>query len=253
MRLWRVWMRNFIVYRRIWKMNFIPPLLEPMLYVFAFGYGLGGVIESVSYRGESMSYTAFISSGLVAATVMWHSFFETTYASYVRMYYQKTFDAMLSTPLTLEEIISAEIFWGATKSAMAASIMLIVLAAFGLMLKPLVFLVLPLAFLGGLAFGSLGMLFTAKTKSVDAFNLPVFLIITPMFLLSGTFFPVENFPEWAVWIAQVTPLYHLTDLVRQLGTGLYSSKAFFSLTYLALFAGVFFFFAIKGMRTRLVK
>ena len=119
---------------------------------------------------------------------MSNSFFETTYASFVRMYYQKTFDAMPATPLSLEENIIAEIVWSATKAAAAAAIMFTVLALLGLIHLPQGLLLIPLAFLGGMAFGAIGMFFTGIIPSIDMFNLPIFLFITPMFLFNGTYF-----------------------------------------------------------------
>jgi len=193
----RVWQRNFMVYRRIWKINFLPPLLEPFFYLLAFGVGLSGLVGKVSYQGRDLSYTAFITPALLAINMMQNAFFENTYASFVRMYYQKTFDAMMATPLSLQEIILAEIIWGATKSFLATGVMLLVVSLFGLVHYPHGLLILPLSFLGGIAFGSMGMLFTGIVPSIDLFNLPVFLFITPMFLFSGTFFPLESLPSWA--------------------------------------------------------
>lgn len=114
-RFLRVWQRNLVTYRRIWKVNFLTPLFEPLFYILAFGLGFSGLIGDVHYAGLNLSYTEFIAPALIATAVMWNAFFETTYASFVRMYYQKTFDGMLATPLSLEEIIIAEIFWSAKR------------------------------------------------------------------------------------------------------------------------------------------
>ena len=185
--------------------------------------------------------------------MMNNSFFETTYASFVRMYYQKTFDAMMATPLSLEEVITGEIVWGATKSIVAAAIMLAVISVFGLIHYPGGLLVLPLAFLGGLAFGSIGMLFTGMVKNIEMFNLPVFLFVTPMFLLSGTFFPLENLPRWSQHDALVFPLTHLVNLTRDSCLGRLSFSALLGLAYLLLFSAVFFPLAVRTMRKRLIK
>jgi len=130
-RFFQVWRRNLVVYKRIWKVNFIVPLLEPAFYILAFSIGFRRLVGGVSYAGLELSYTEFIAPALLATAVMWNAFFETTYASFVRMYYQKTFDAMLATPLSLEEVIFAEIFWSATKAAAAVLIMLAVLVPLG--------------------------------------------------------------------------------------------------------------------------
>ena len=191
----RIWQRNLTVYRKSWKISFIPPFLEPLFYLLAFGVGLSSLVGPVHYQGSEISYIRFIAPGLLAISIMYNAFFETTYTSYVRMYYQKTFDAMMATPLSLEEIITGEIVWGATKSFIAATIMLGVISAFGLLSYPECLLILPLAFLGGIAFASIGMVFTGMVANIEMFNLPVFLFITPMFLFSGTFFPTENLPR----------------------------------------------------------
>lgn len=214
-RFLRVWERNLVVYQKIWKVNFITPLLEPLFYIMAFGLGFSGLIGTVRYAGLALSYTAFIAPALIATAVMWNAFFETTYGSFVRMYYQKTFDGMLSTPLSLEEIIIAEIVWSATKAVGAAAVMLLVLGVLGYVRFPLGLLLIPVALLGGLAFGAVGMFFTGIVPTIDMFNLPIFLFVTPMFLFSGTFFPVSNLPLWAQPVALVFPLYHLTELDRK--------------------------------------
>lgn len=107
LRFLKVWERNLVVYKKIWKVNFLTPLLEPLFYILAFGLGFSGLIGNVKYGGVDLSYTEFIAPALIATAVMWNAFFETTYTSFVRMYYQKTFDGMLATPLSLEEIIIA--------------------------------------------------------------------------------------------------------------------------------------------------
>jgi lipooligosaccharide transport system permease protein len=240
----RVWKRNLIVYRKIWKVNFITPLFEPLFYILAFGLGFSGLIGSVHYGGLDLSYTAFIAPALIATAVMWNAFFETTYASFVRMFYQKTFDGMLATPLSLEEIIVAEIVWSATKSVGAATIMLTVLGFMGFVQFPSGLLLIPVAFLGGLAFGAIGMFFTGIVPSIDMFNLPIFLFVTPMFLFSGTFFPVSNLPAWAQMFALAFPLYHLAELARWLSIGTNEIFPAVSIGYLSIFFLVFTLLAL---------
>ncbi|MBF0481801.1 MAG: ABC transporter permease [Desulfovibrionaceae bacterium] len=253
MRFVQVWRRNLIVYKRIWKVNFLPPMLEPIFYLTAFGLGLGSLVKTVPYQGEQVDYMSFIAPGLIASAVMWQSFFETTFASFVRMFYQKTFDAMLSTPLTLEEVIIGEIVWGATKAFIASILVLCVVAAFGGAHLPGALLVPPVAFLGGLAFACAGMCFTGVTPSIDMFNLPMFLFITPMFLFSGTFFPLDNLPAWAGLAAKITPLYHLTSLIRELCLGRLGADAWLSLAYLAAFTALAAALSLRAMRRRLVR
>ena len=252
-RFFRVWQRNLTVYRQSWKISFIPPLLEPLFYLLAFGIGLGGLVGNIRYGGVEISYVRFIAPALIAITVMNSSFFENTYGSFVRMYYQKTFDAMMATPLTVEEIIAGEIIWGATKAVIATAIMMVVISFFGLIRYPEGLLLLPLAFLGGLAFGAAGMICTALVPNIELFNLPVFLFITPMFLFSGTFFPVENLPGWAQTTAAFLPLTRLVDLSRAFTNGRIDAGLLPGIGYLAAFAAVAFPLAIFRMRKRLIK
>jgi len=252
-RFLRVWQRNAVVYRKIWKVNFLTPLLEPIFYLLAFGYGMSALIGKVPFEGQELPYVVFITPSLLAIAMMYNAFFENTYASFVRMYYQKTFDAMLATPLSLDEVIAGEIIWGATKSLIATAIMLGVVTAFGLVRYPHVLLILPLSFLAGIAFGSIGMFFTGIIPSIDAFNLPIFLFITPMFLFSGTFFPVSGLPAWAQSLAMVFPLTHLVSATRHLCLGVMRTDLFWGILYLMIFSGVFFPLALVVMKRRLIR
>lgn len=253
---WRVvhvWRRDLLVYRRIWKVNFLVPMLEPVFYLLAFGLGFSGLIGQVDYAGHALRYIDFMAPALVATAVMWNAFFETTYASFVRMYYQKTFDGILATPISLEEIILAEIAWSATKSAAAVALMLAVLMPLGFVAFPSGLLILPVAFLGGLAFGAVGMFFTGIIPTIDMFNLPIFLFITPMFLFSGTFFPLSNIPGWAKTLSFLLPLYQQVEATRLLALGFAETSLWFSLLYLLAFFLFFAYLGLWAMRRRLIR
>lgn len=252
-RFFRIWERNWIVYKRTWKINFLPPLLEPLFYLAAFGLGLGALVGSFVYEGRAISYVAFITPALLAVNIMYNAFFENTYSSFVRMYYQKTFDAIIATPIFLEEVVTGEIVWGATRSVMGTVIMLGVVSAFGLVQYPEGLLIIPLSFLGGMVFGAIGMFFTGIVPTIELFNLPVFLFITPMFLFSGTFFPLENLPAWAQRVAVFLPLTHLVKLTRAFCLGRMSVDLLWSFGYLLAACVVFFPWALKKMHRRLIK
>ena len=248
----RVWQRNWFVYIKTWKINFLPPLLEPIFYLLAFGAGLGYLVGPIPYGNRIIGYTAFIAPGILAINIMQNAFFETTYASYVRMYYQKTFDAIMATPLTVEEIILGEIFWGASRSLMATALMMVILSFFGLLSFPSALVILPAALLGGLAFGSVGMCFTALMPNIEAFNLPVFLFITPMFLFSGTFFPLEPLPLWAKVLAWIFPLTHVVELTRALALNTLFSANLWNLLYLLIFCLIALPLSLHLMVRRLI-
>ena len=251
-RFMKVWRRNLVVYRKIWKINFLPPIFEPLLYLLAFGVGFGTLVGKIVYGDREISYVAFIAPALLSVNMMYNAFFENTYASFVRMYYQKTFDAIMATPLSVQEVIVGEIVWGATKSFIATAIMLAVVSLFGLIHYPHGLLILPLSFLAGMAFGAVGMFFTGIVPSIDMFNLPIFLFVTPMFLFSGTFFPLDDFPAWVQKISLVFPLTHLVKVTRSLGLGMVGMDALYGIAYLVVFCLVFLPVALEAMRRRLV-
>lgn len=213
-RVWKVWQRNFDVFRKTIVVNFLPSLLEPILYLVAFGFGLGGFIPSI----QGQSYIRFIAPALVAISVMNGSFFECTFGSFVRMYFQKTFDAVVATPVSVEEVVAGELLWGATHATINSTVVLAVIAAFGLISSPLFLLIIPLAFFGGLMFSSIAMCFTAAAPNIDFFNFPSFLFLTPMFFLCGTFFPLtglHSVPAEVIAMA-VLPLTHVVNISREL-------------------------------------
>jgi len=253
LRFRHVWYRNLVTYRRIWKVSFLVPLFEPAFYILAFGLGFSGLIGGVDYAGLNLEYTQFMAPALVATACMWNSFFETTYTSFVRMYYQKTFDGLLATPLCLEEIILAEIVWAASKAAAAVTVMLVVLIPIGYAIFPSALLCIPMAFIGGLAFGSIGMFFTGMIPTIDMFNLPVFLFVTPMFLFSGTFFPISGIPDWASIFSLIFPLYHLVELTRLFCIGAMESNPIFNTSYLLLFSMVFGYLGLRKMKQRIIQ
>jgi lipooligosaccharide transport system permease protein len=252
-RSWRVWQRNFDVYKATWKVNFIPPILEPLLYLFAFGIGLGNLVQNVSVEGNTISYLRFIAPGLVATAIMNHGFFETTYASFVRMYFQRTFDAILSTPLMLEDVIFGEIIWGATKALMAGTIMLVIAVVWGLISWQAALIMVPISFLAGMTFSSLGMCFTAIVKDIEMFNFPVFLFITPMFLFSGVFFPISSLPLWAQYAAQALPLTFLVSVLRSLALGHFHQTHALELLWLAIIALICTYLSLVLMKKRILK
>jgi lipooligosaccharide transport system permease protein len=254
-----VWRRNADVFFKTWKTNFLPSILEPLLYLVALGAGLGGLIVGLQYAGQDIDYVRFLAPGLVAIAIMYGGFFECTYGSFVRMHYQKTFDAIVATPVSLEDVIAGEILWGATKSFVNSTIVLVVIEIMGLTFFPAVLftdltvLAVPfLAFLGGLMFSAIAMIFTAVVPNIDSFNYPFYLLVTPMFLLGGTFFPISQLGA-AEPIAYVFPLTHVSILVRDMSLGLVSFIDLAALVYVIVATVATFIPAVYLMRKRLVK
>lgn len=246
---WKVWRRNWDVFFKTYRVNFLPPFIEPVLYLLAIGYGLGMFVGEI----EGIPYVLYIAPALLAISMMNSSFFECTYSSFVRMYYQKTFDAMISTPLSIEDVIAGELLWGATRSFIYATAMLVVLVAFGVVSLPSSLLVIPFSFLAGLLFSGIAMCFTAITPGIDTLNYPAFLFITPMFLFSGTFFPLSVLPEaLQVFAVGVLPLAQVVTVTRSLTLATPMPLFFYSLAWIASCTAIFFFLSIHLMKKRLV-
>jgi lipooligosaccharide transport system permease protein len=169
------------------------------------------------------------------------------------MYYQRTFDAILATPLLVEDVILGELLWAATKAVIASVIMLGMLGALGLVAWPSGLWVIPLAALGGLLFSAMGLVVTAVTKNISSFNLPMFLLIMPMFTFSGTFFPVEILPSWALGIAWVLPLTHVSFQVRAAVLGWSAPLLWGSILYLGGLTLVLSALALLLMKRRLIQ
>ncbi len=245
-RAWKVWRRNFDVFMKTAGVNFLPSIIEPILYLLAFGFGLGSLVASIG----GLSYIRYIAPALVSIAIMQGSFFECTYSSFVRMYYQKTFDAIIATPISVEEVIAGEILWGATRATLNSTAVLIIVAIFGLISTPLFLLIPLLAFIGGLMFASLGMCFTALSPNIDSFNYPIFLLITPMFLLSGTFFPL---PSAVQPVSLALPLTHVVNITRFLVVGEPSNFLVLGIIWILVAAVIFFILSINLMKRRLIK
>ena len=249
-RVWKVWLRNKDVFMKTYKTNFLPSLLEPILYLLAFGFGLGSFVQLIN--GEP--YINFIAPAIVCVSMMYSSFYECTYASFVRMYFQKTFDAITATPIDIEEVIVGEILWGATRGLINSSIVLGVMVAFGLITSPLLLLIPVAAFLVGLLFAAIGMCFTAIVPNIDGFNYPAFLFITPMTLLSGTFFPIATLPEFLQIFAQVfLPLTNAVAVTRALALGNIEASILLNLAWMLVLTPIFCILAVNLMKKRLIK
>jgi len=214
-RAFRVWQRNFTVYTKLYKSSLALNFVEPILYLAALGLGLGAFVQQIN----GVPYIQFIAPGIIASSSMFAAIYECTYGTYVRMTYQKTFDAILATPVSIDDLIAGELMWGATKSLLYGTIIIIVISLFGLVDSPLIILVIPVLFITGLIFAEISVIFTALVPGIDSFNYFYTLFMTPMFLFSGIFFPLDNLSPIVSKIAFFTPLYHLVNICRGLASG----------------------------------
>jgi lipooligosaccharide transport system permease protein len=214
-RAFRVWQRNFTVYTKLYKSSIVINFVEPILYLAALGLGLGAFVREIN----GVPYIKFIAPGIIASSAMFAAMYECTYGTYVRMTYQKTFDAILATPVTLDDLVAGELMWGATKSLLYGTTIIIVISMFGLVGSPLVLFAIPVVFLAGLIFAEIAVMFTAVIPGIDSYNYFYTLFMTPMFLFSGIFFPLDTLPPVVGKIAFFTPLYHLVNICRGLAFG----------------------------------
>ena len=248
LRVLKVWARNLKVWSKYYKASLLGNIGEPILYLAALGYGLGRFIPEI----EGMPYIEFLAPGLVASAAMYSATFECTFGSFTRMTEQKTYDAIIVTPVSIEEVIAGDILWGTTKSLISGLAMVGVMALFGLIDSWMVVLVPLVVILEGLVFSSMAMLATSYSPSYEFFSYYFTLAISPMFLFSGIFFPISSLPEWAGKIAWCLPLTHVVNLTRSLFSGELGWPMLVDLAWLALFSSVLFVLSIQKMRRRLI-
>lgn len=247
-RAFRVWQRNFTVYTKLYLSSLALNFVEPILYLAAMGLGLGAFVKEIN----GVPYVTFIASGIIASSSMFAAIYECTYGTYVRMTFQKTFDAILATPVNVDDLIAGELMWGATKSMLYGTIIMAVISAFGLVSSPLLVLAIPLLFVSGLIFAEIALIFVAVVPGIDSFNYFYTLFMTPMFLFSGIFFPLDNLPPIVMKIAFFMPLYHLVNICRSFASGHMAASA---KDIIWIIAAVLFLapYPFRLMRKRIIK
>ncbi len=256
-RIWRARRlveRNIMVYRHQWIIIF-SGVFEPIFYLVGIGLGLGGIIREVPLAdGQVVAYAAFVAPALVATAAMNGAVFETIFNVFFKLNYAKTYDGVLATPMGITEIAIGEMLWALMRASLYAVAMFVIMFFMGLVLSPLGILMIPAALLVAAAFAAAGLAGTSYLRTVNDFDVPMGLIVMPMFLFSGTFFPIElALPEWLVTIIQLTPLYHGINLIRGLSTGLVGIGQLWDLLYLVGFFAVCMWIAMRQMERKLIK
>jgi lipooligosaccharide transport system permease protein len=209
---WRFWERNAAIYRRTYKLNILPNFFEPLFFLVAMGIGLGAYLGRVA----GVDYIDFIAPGLVATAAMYGTSFEVTFNSFVKMKFGKVYDAAISTPLSIEDVGLGELLWGTTRAAIYGILFLAIAAPFGVVHSWLALAAPVAVVMIGLMFSVIGLAFTAVIPVIDYFTYYWTLFMTPMFLFSGIFFPLDRLPEWVQWLAWIMPLHHAVNLLRAL-------------------------------------
>jgi lipooligosaccharide transport system permease protein len=232
--------RNLYVYRHGWLVVF-SGFFEPLFYLLSIGFGLGALVGTVpGPGGRPIPYQLFVAPALLASSAMNGAITEATFNFFFKLRYQRTFDAILSTPLNVADIALGEMGWGLIRGALYTIGFMIVMVVLNIGVSPWLILMLPAALLISFGFGAVGMAATSFMRTWQDFDL-IQLIILPMFLFSGTFYPVETYPPLLQIVVQITPLYQGVDLLRSLAVGVVGPDDLVHVVYLATMgiAGLF--------------
>lgn len=244
----RIFARHMAVFRKIWFTNIMFNFIEPLLYLTAMGYGLGTFVQDM----EGMTYLQYIAPGMVASSAMFAASFECTYGSFIRLHYQKTFQAMLAGPVTVRDIVAGDILYATFKSMLFGLVILVVISVLGQVQSwwavaiPL-FLVVP-----GLAFSLLAICYTGMTLNIDSFNYYITLFLTPAYLFSGVFFPINSMPGWTQAVVWINPIFHSVEICRALSLGNISPGLLVHAGVLIVLAALLMPVAVRLLTKRLI-
>jgi lipooligosaccharide transport system permease protein len=244
----RVWRRDLRVFSKVWKKALLPQFFDPLFYLLAMGFGLGTYLATIN----GIPYKQFVGPGLMASSVMWAASFETTWNIYFKMEESRLYDAVLSTPVEVQDLVLAEVSWAATRAVIYGTTFTTVVALFGLVASPWAVLAPLFLALGGACFGMLGITFTSLIRSMDLYSFYYTLFITPLFLFSGIFYPLDKLPDWVSVVAWFTPLYHLVQITRGLVLGPDALAILGNALWLLVVTAALFVVPVRALRRRLV-
>ena len=241
--------RDVALFGRYWPATTFSSVVQPTIYLLAFAAGVGGLVHRVGH----VSYLDYIATGVVATAVLFSSAFPGMFNTFVRWRFQRTYDAMLAAPVDVEELVTAEVLWIAARAGVYGMAPLLVGIVFGLSPAVGMLLVVPIGFLTGFGFAAFGVLLAAIAKTIDNFNYITSAVLTPMFLVAGTFFPVSSLPAGIRTIAQVNPLFHCVQLVRHASLGGLGIADLGHAAILLAFALIMWRLAIWRLQSRLIE
>ena len=253
----RVWQRNATIFRKYWKAILFPNLLEPLLYLTALGLGLGAFIQEGGING--LTYYQYVAPGLLASNAMFAASFESTFNTFVKLKIGRVYDAIVATPVNAEDVVAGEYLWAGTRAALYGSGFLGVITAIGFVFSPdalliqsfWALLIPPVLLVVGIMFSVMGTLFTSLIDSIDLYAYYFTLVVTPLFLFSGIFFPIDEFPAPVPQVAWLTPLYHAVNVCRSLAIGP-SPYVLVDVAWILVFTAVLALLPIQLMRRRLI-
>jgi len=250
LRFWPVFLRNFLVWRKLIIPSLIANIAEPLMWLVAFGYGLGALVGQVSLDGQQVPYIVFLASGSVCMSAMNAATFEALYSAFSRMHVQKTWDGIMNAPVRLDDVLLAEMLWAAFKAVFTATAILCVMLGLGIVQSWKVLLAWPILLGVGITFSCMALIFNALAKGYDFFTYYFTLFLTPMMFLSGIFFPRDQLPPIVRAIADWLPLSAAVDLVRPLFLDRWPEHALRHGLVLVVFAVVSFWIALALTRKR---
>jgi lipooligosaccharide transport system permease protein len=243
-----VLVREIINFASFWRSSTFSATVEPTVYLLAFGFGFGSLVSTVA----GYEYVEYVGTGTVATAVLFSSAFPAMFGTFVKYKFQRTYDAILAAPVDTEELVTAEVLWLSLRAGTYGCAPMLVAMAFGLDPSWGMLLVPPIAMIAGFGWASFGTTISALVNSIDNFNYITSAVLTPLFLVAGTFFPIDGLPEWAQMIAQLNPLYHLVELVRHAVFGFEGWVDLLHLGVLVGYALVMWRLAIHFMVKRLI-
>jgi len=244
-----VWQRNFMVWRRYLFERVVSNIVEPAITLVAFGYGLGTLLPLI----DGVAYLPYLAGGTLCVSVMYSAKFESLWGAYGRMEVQRTWAAIMNAPVSIDDVLLGELAWAATKSLLTAAAMLLIVWTLGIARTPRALIVLPLAFVAGLAFSAMALIVNASAKGWDTLSTYFTIVVTPMIFLGGVFFPLSRLPPWLQEFSSYLPLTALVALVRPLMLDRVPENAALHLALLFGYALVCYFIALGLSRRRLLR
>jgi lipooligosaccharide transport system permease protein len=240
--------RDVSIFGRYWKATTFSSVVQPTIYLLAFGLGFGSLVKTIGH----VKTVQYVATGTVATAVLFSSAFPGMFNTFIRWQFQRTYDAMLAAPVDVEELITAEVLWISLRAGVYGIAPLLVGFAFGLPPEPGMLLVPLIGFVTGFGFAAFGVTVAAIAKTIDNFNYITSAVLTPMFLVAGTFFPVSSLPDGVRQVAQVNPLYHCVQLVRDASLGGLGTADLGHAAVLVAFALIMWRLAISQLGKRLI-
>ena len=249
-RWWPVFLRNLLVWRKLAIPSLVGNIAEPLMWLVAFGYGMGALIGQVQVGGEKVPYILFLASGSICMSAMNAASFEALYSAFSRMHVQKTWEGIMNAPVNLDNVVLAELLWAAFKSIFTVTAILCVMLALGISHSWKLLVALPVLLAAGIMFSAIALVFNALAKGYDFFTYYFTLVLTPMMFLSGVFFPREQLPEIVRLISDWLPLTNAVELVRPLFMDRWPEDALRHALVVVGYAVVAFWVALAMTRKR---